>query len=94
MRTNREVVLEIWCRLTGRDPGELSPAELAEFFDSPQLPKLAATPYPQLLEAAIRAASRGSLPLQGWLTCVDYRAVEGLRTANGSVTVSSRVANW
>jgi hypothetical protein len=70
MMTNEQTVLTLWCRLTGRDVLELDGEERAAFLARPQLPELARTPYPELLEAAVMAARRGSLPLELWLTAV------------------------
>jgi len=79
MRTNEEVVFHLWCRLTGREPGEVSEADRAGFLASPQVSELSATPYPTLLEAAISAASRGSMPLPVWLD--DVRALRARHVA-------------
>ncbi len=76
MRTCPEVVLAVWCRLTGHEAVDLGETERLAFFESPQLAELAATPYEALLEAGISAASRGDLPLPGWL-----RQVQDLRSA-------------
>jgi hypothetical protein len=73
MRTNRTVVLDLWCRLTGQEPAELDADAQAAFFACPQVPELTAAPYPILLESGIIAASRGSLPLDRWLD--DLRAL-------------------
>jgi hypothetical protein len=74
MRTDRETVLTVWCRLTGQEAAELDAADRAAFLASPQLPELAIAPYPQLLDAGIAAAGRGSLPLDRWILCL--RALE------------------
>ena len=71
MRTNRDVVFMMWCRLTGQNTAELDARDRAAFFARPQVSKLSIVPYPELLEAAITAASRGSLPLDQWLGQVD-----------------------
>jgi hypothetical protein len=70
MRTNREVVFGLWCRLTGQDMAEVDAAERAAFLARPQTGELSAVPYGELLDAAITAASRGSLPLETWLSSV------------------------
>ena len=58
MNTNPEIVFTIWCRLTGQDSAEFGAEERMSFFARPQVPELALTPYPQLLEAGITAARR------------------------------------
>jgi hypothetical protein len=73
MRTNRAVVLDLWCRLTGQETDDLDAAAQAAFFARPQVPELTAAPYPILLESGISAASRGALPLDRWLD--DLRAL-------------------
>jgi hypothetical protein len=67
MRTNREVVLVLWCRLTGQNAADLNADEREAFFACPQVGELSTLPYPELLDAGISAASRGSLPLERWL---------------------------
>lgn len=67
MRTNRAVVLDLWCRLTGQDAADLDADAQAAFFARPQVPELTAAPYPILLESGITAANRGTLPLDQWL---------------------------
>jgi hypothetical protein len=64
------MVLDLWCRLTGIDPETLDEAAQEAFLARPQVPALAATPYPALLDAGIAAARRGSLPLERWLAAV------------------------
>lgn len=73
MRTNRAVVLDLWCRLTGQEANELDADAQAAFFARPQVAELTAAPYPILLESGISAASRGALPLDRWLD--DLRAL-------------------
>lgn len=63
-------VFELWCRLTGTDATSFDEADREAFLARPQVPELAATPYPALLEAGITAARRGSLPLERWLAAV------------------------
>jgi hypothetical protein len=70
MRTDRETVFSLWCRLTGNDQADFDPDERTAFFARPQVPELAVTPYPRLLDAGITTARRGSLPLEHWLCCV------------------------
>jgi hypothetical protein len=65
-----QTVFELWCRLTGTDPATFDEAEREAFLGRPQVPALAATPYPVLLDAGITAARRGSLPLERWLATV------------------------
>lgn len=72
MRTNGELVFALWCRLTGNESSEFSADERAAFFARPQVPELSAVPYPELLDAGITSASRGSLPLERWLTSVRH----------------------
>lgn len=67
-------VLELWCRLTGTDPAGLGEPEREAFLARPQVPALAATPYPLLLDAGVTAARRGSLPLERWLAAVRLAA--------------------
>jgi hypothetical protein len=64
------MVLDLWCRLTGTDIATLDEAAQEAFLARPQVPALAATPYPVLLDAGIAAARRGSLPLERWLAAV------------------------
>jgi hypothetical protein len=64
------VVLALWCRLTGTDPATLDEATQEAFLARPQVPALAGTPYPVLLDAGVAAARRGSLPLERWLAAV------------------------
>ncbi len=68
--TSALTVFELWCRLTGSDPLSFDEAEREAFLARPQVPALAATPYPVLLDAGIAAARRGSLPLERWLAAV------------------------
>ncbi len=70
MRSAEQTVFHLWCRLTGNDPASFDEAELEAFVARPQVPELAAAPYPVLLEAGIAAARRGSLPLERWLDAV------------------------
>ena len=65
-----QVVLALWCRLTGTDIAGLDEAAQEAFLARPQVPALAATPHPLLLDAGIAAARRGSLPLERWLAAV------------------------
>jgi hypothetical protein len=67
-------VLELWCRLTGTDPASMDEPEREAFLARPQVPALAATPYPLLLDAGVTAARRGSLPLERWLAAVRLSA--------------------
>jgi hypothetical protein len=68
--TGELTVLELWCRLTGTDADSFDEPEQEAFLARPQVPALAATPYPLLLDAGISAARRGSLPLERWLAAV------------------------
>ena len=68
--TGEQTVFELWCRLTGTDADLFDEAEREAFLARPQVPALAATPYPQLLDAGITAARRGSLPMERWLAAV------------------------
>jgi hypothetical protein len=68
--TTEQSVFELWCRLTGTDAGTFDEAEREAFLARPQVPALAATPYPVLLDAGISAARRRSLPLERWLAAV------------------------
>jgi hypothetical protein len=70
MATAEETVFILWCRLTGNDPTEFGDDEREAFLARPQVPELAAAPYPVLLDAGITAARRGSLPLERWLGAV------------------------
>lgn len=72
MRTDRDVVFTLWCRLTGQNAVEFGPDERAAFFARPQIGALATLPYDELLDAGITAASRGSLPLEKWLNSVQH----------------------
>jgi hypothetical protein len=65
--TGEQTVFELWCRLTGSDPTEFDEAQREAFLARPQVPALAAVPYPLLLDAGVTAARRGSLPLERWL---------------------------
>jgi hypothetical protein len=65
--TDAETVFLLWCRLTGTDGEEFTPAERIDFFTRPQIHELAGTPYEVLLDAGINAARRGSLPLERWV---------------------------
>ena len=54
MKTTRDAVLTMWCRLTGEalsDPGLRD-----DFLRRPQVDELATSSYPDLLDAAISAA--------------------------------------
>lgn len=75
--TAEETVFMLWCRLTGNEGDDFSPAERRAFLNRPQIVELAATPYATLLDAGIATARRGSLPLEHWL-----RAVRGARTVD------------
>lgn len=68
--TTEQRVLELWCRLTGTDVTSFDEADREAFLARPQVPELALTPYPALLDAGITAARRGSLPLERWLAAV------------------------
>jgi hypothetical protein len=70
MTTDREVVFVLWCRLTGQTAAEVDSEQREAFFARPQVSELSELPYPQLLDAGITAASRGSLPLERWLGTV------------------------
>ena len=70
LRTDRDVVFALWCRLTGQNAAEFSADERSAFFARPYVNELATLPYPELLDAGISAASRGSLPLERWLAQV------------------------
>jgi hypothetical protein len=67
---DEQVVLALWCRLTGTELASLDEAAREAFLARPQVPALAATPYPMLLDAGVAAARRGSLPLERWLAAV------------------------
>lgn len=67
-------VLELWCQLTGVDAAGLDEPQREAFVARPEVPELAATPYPTLLDAGVAAARRGSLPLERWLAAVRRRA--------------------
>jgi hypothetical protein len=68
--TAEQSVFELWCRLTGTDASLFDEPQREAFLARPQVPALAATPYPVLLDAGITAARRGSLPLERWLAAV------------------------
>ena len=68
--TPEQRVFELWCRLTGTDTAVLDDADREAFLGRPQVPELAATPYPVLLDAGVTAARRSSLPLERWLAAV------------------------
>lgn len=70
MSTGEERVFRLWCRLTGTDAEQVDAGQRAAFLARPQVPALAATPYPVLLDAGVTAARRGSLPLERWLAAV------------------------
>jgi hypothetical protein len=70
MRTDRDVVFDLWCRLTGQEAVEFGSSERAAFDARPQIAELSAVPYPTLLDAGVASASRGSLPLERWLAAV------------------------
>jgi hypothetical protein len=72
VRSNRELVFVLWCRLTGQELTAFSPDERAAFLARPQVSELSSAPYPELLDAGISSASRGSLPLERWLTSVQH----------------------
>ena len=80
MKSSPETVFTVWCRLTGRDAAEIDRSERAAFFECPQVPELAETPYLQLLDAGISAALRGSLPLERWVAFVRAHAERELIT--------------
>jgi len=65
MTTTTDTVLRLWCRLTGETLTD--PVLRAAFLRRPQVDELATSPYPELLDAAIASAERGSLPLDRWL---------------------------
>jgi hypothetical protein len=73
--TGEQTVFELWCRLTGTDAAQFDEPAREAFLARPQVPALAATPYPQLLDAGITAARRGSLPLERWLAAARLAAV-------------------
>jgi hypothetical protein len=75
MRTDRDVVFTLWCRLTGQNAVEFAPEERAAFFARPQISVLSTLPYDELLDAGITAASRGSLPLERWLGSVRHESI-------------------
>ena len=68
--TSEQRVFELWCRLTGTEAAGFDEPDREAFLARPQLPELAAAPYPVLLDAGITAARRGSLPLERWLAAV------------------------
>jgi hypothetical protein len=70
MRTDRDVVFDLWCRLTGQEPAEIGSTERAAFDARPQTAALSTVPYPTLLDAGVTSASRGTLPLEHWLAAV------------------------
>lgn len=70
MRTDRDVVFDLWCRLTGQEPAEFGLSERAAFDARPQIAQLSTVPYATLLDAGVTSASRGSLPLERWLATV------------------------
>jgi hypothetical protein len=74
MRTSREVVFVTWCRLTGQDVTEVDAELRAAFLARPQINELCTLPYADLLDAAISAASRGTLPLDSWLRSTGNRS--------------------
>jgi len=67
MMSAEDSLFVLWCRLTGNDPGEFGEDEREAFLARPQVPELAEIPYPELLDAGVTAARRGSLPLERWL---------------------------
>ncbi|MFL6161248.1 MAG: hypothetical protein ACJ74U_03380 [Jatrophihabitantaceae bacterium] len=70
MLSSQDTVFVLWCRLTGNDPTDFGDQEREAFLGRPQVIELARTPYPMLLDAGIRVARRGSLPLEHWLRAV------------------------
>lgn len=76
--TPHEAVFVLWCRLTDNDPASFDDAEREAFLARPQLPDLARTPYPVLLDAGVSTARRGSLPLDLWLAATrEHRMTAG-----------------
>jgi hypothetical protein len=99
MRTDQNVVFDLWCRLTGQEPGEFGPGERAAFDARPQIAQLSAVPYPTLLDAGVTSASRGSLPLERWLAAVrSLQAVAGgsdlSPDSGGQVRSVTRDSDW
>ena len=71
MATAEETVFILWCRLTGNDPTEFGDDEREAFLARPQVPELAATPYPVLLAAVMPASSsRPPVPPSSPLTTI------------------------
>jgi hypothetical protein len=70
MTSAEQTVFRLWCRLTENDPANFDPDEQEAFLARPQVPELARTPYPLLLDAGVRAGRRQSLPLERWLGAV------------------------
>ena len=70
MHTDENTVFTLWCRLTGTPEEEFSIDERRAFLARPQIPELRATPYELLLDAGIRAARHGVLPLEHWVEAV------------------------
>jgi hypothetical protein len=68
--TGEQTVFELWCRLTGTEADLFDEPQREAFLARPQVPALAATPYPVLLDAGVLAARRSSLPLERWLAAV------------------------
>jgi hypothetical protein len=77
MLSAQDTVFVLWCRLTGNDPTDFGDDERESFLARPQVIELGRTPYHLLLEAGIRVARRGSLPLEHWL-----RAVHSMHTVS------------
>ena len=63
MISAQDTVFVLWCRLTGNDPTDFGDDEREAFLARPQVIELGRTPYHSLLDAGIRVARRGSLPL-------------------------------
>ncbi len=70
MLSAQDTVFVLWCRLTGNDPTDFDDDEREAFLARPQVIELSRTPYHLLLDAGIRVARRGSLPLEHWLQAV------------------------
>jgi len=70
MHTDENTVFTLWCRLTGTPDSDFTDEERRAFLARPQIPELLATPYEMLLDAGIRAARHGTLPLEHWVEAV------------------------
>jgi hypothetical protein len=67
MMSSKDSLFVLWCRLTGNDPCDFGEDEREAFLARPQVRELAELSYPELLDAGVTAARRGSLPLERWL---------------------------